>query len=96
MQTKEWMEAQHKTEMEVINHGVADNNPGEEEVVINHGEEEVVLEEVHIIEDENKFFLKEMIIVKKYKEITTLQYLLAIYRLHVIKMNYNKCLAQKD
>jgi hypothetical protein len=78
MPTKEWMEVQYKTEMEVINHGTADNNPGEDEVAINHGEEEVVLEEVHIIEVENKFFRKEMIIVKKYKEITTLQYLLAI------------------
>ena len=75
MQTKEWMEVQYKTEIAVINNGVADNNPGEGEVAINHGEEEVVLEEVRIIEVENKFFLMAKIIVKKYDEITTLQYL---------------------
>jgi hypothetical protein len=67
MQTKEWMEVQYKTEMGVINHGTADNNPGEDEVAINHGEEEVVLEEVRIIEVENKFFLMEKIIIKSQK-----------------------------
>jgi len=67
MQTKEWMAVQYKTEMGVTNHGTADNNPGEDEVAINHGEEEVVLEEVRIIEVENKFFLMEKIIIKSQK-----------------------------